>query len=89
MFLFIWDRKFEESLKEIEPCPHCGDRLMREIEKRCSEEIACGSHGYGAVRLRWRFQKLLMWYFVFGLTINALDLAHDLALHQGKRRAAA
>lgn len=86
MFSFIWEQEFEKSLVEIEPCPYCADRLMRQIERCCSKEVTPGSCGYGFVRVPWRFHRLLMWYFVFNLTISVLDIAHEIAIHCGNHR---
>jgi hypothetical protein len=86
LFEFVWQADFERSLKEIEPCPYCADRLMRRIEHCCSKQVACGSHGYGLVRFRWRFQRLLTWYFAFNLTISIIAMERDFRMNHNAHR---
>jgi hypothetical protein len=86
LFEFVWQADFEHSLKEIEPCAYCADRLMRRIEYRCSKQVAQGSRGYGLVRFSWRFQKLLTWYIAVDLTITVLDIKRDFAVNHSTHR---
>ncbi|MGI9073201.1 MAG: hypothetical protein ACR2JB_18250 [Bryobacteraceae bacterium] len=87
MFQFVWEAEFDHSLKEIEPCPYCADRLMRRIEHHCSKHVECGSRGYGLVRCSWRLQKLLTWYIAaVDLTITVLDLKRDLGMSHSVHR---
>jgi hypothetical protein len=89
LFEFVWEAKFDGSLNKIEPCPHCAEKLMRCIEKRCSMRVAEGSQGYNVIRFSWHLQMLMTWYMAINHTVHVLDIQRDFGTNRGVRWIAA